>query len=228
MGVYRRGKVWWYKFNWKGETIRESTTQSNKRTPEQMQAARRTALAKAEVGIKRRERVPRLAEFAPRFTAAIETSCAEKPATVAFYKAKLKVLVNHFGGRRLDEIEEAEIEQYIQKRAGTKSRRRQPLSPASVNRELATLRRLLRLAQEWKILDRVPRIRLLRGEHQREFVLSHQQEILFLEAAEGRGDLRDVATVLIDAGLRIRECLTLEWTDVRLEPLKAHSTATLR
>jgi integrase len=218
MGVYRRGKVWWYKFNWKGETIRESTTQSNKRTAEQMQAARRTALAKAEVGIKRRERVPRLAEFAPRFAAAIETSCAEKPATVAFYKAKLKVLVNHFGGRRLDEIEEAEIEQYIQKRAGTKSRRRQPLSPASVNRELATLRRLLRLAQEWKILDRVPRIRLLRGEHQREFVLSHQQEILFLEAAEGRGDLRDVATVLIDAGLRIRECLTLEWTDVRLEP----------
>jgi len=30
--------------------------------------------------------------------------------------------------------------------------------------ELATLRRLLRLAQEWKVLARVPRIRLLRGE----------------------------------------------------------------
>lgn len=151
MAVYRRGKIWWYKFNWNGETVRESTKQSNKRVAEQMEAAKRTALAKAEVGIKKRERAPKLTEFAPKFTAAIETTCAEKPATVSFYKAKLKVLVKHLGNRRLDEIEEA----------------------ASVNRELATLRRLLRLAQEWKVLNRVPRIHLLRGEQQREFVLSH-------------------------------------------------------
>jgi hypothetical protein len=63
------------------------------------------------------------------------------------------------------------------------------MSPASVNRELATLRRLLRLAQEWKVLDRVPRIRLLRGERNREFVLSHRLEPTYLRgmpAAYGR------------------------------------------
>ena len=38
-----------------------------------------------------------------------------------------------------------------------------PCPPASVNRELATLRRMLRLAQEWKVIDRVPRIRMLEG-----------------------------------------------------------------
>jgi integrase len=230
MAVYKRGKIWWYKFNWNGETIRESTKQTNKRTAEQMEAAKRTALAKGEVGIKEKPKSPTLAEFAPRFTAAIETCCAEKPATVTFYKAKLKVLVKLLGGRRLDEIEEAEIEQYTQARANTKSRRKQPLSPASVNRELATLRRRLRLAHEWKILDRVPRIHLLRGEYQREFVLSHQQETLFLEVAAGRDDLRDVAMVLVDTGLRIRECLTLEWTDVRLEPAQGaqHGYVTVR
>ena len=170
MAVYKRGKIWWFKFNWNGEPIRETTKQSNKRVAEQMEAAKRTELAKAEVGIKKKERPPKLAEFAPRFTAAIETTCAEKPATVSFYKEKLKVLVKHLGNQRLDEIEECEIEQYAQMRASTRSRRKQPLSPASVNRELATLRRLLRLAQEWKVLDRVPRIHLLRGERQREFV----------------------------------------------------------
>jgi hypothetical protein len=46
-----------------------------------------------------------------------------------------------------------------QGRARQESRRKRPLSPASVNRELATLRRLLRLAHEWTILDRVLRIR---------------------------------------------------------------------
>ena len=55
-----------------------------------------------------------------------------------------------------------------------------PLSVATINRELATLRRLLRLAQEWKVIDRVPRIRLFRGEKNREFVLSYKQEALYL------------------------------------------------
>ena len=79
MAVYKRGRIWWYKFNWYGELIRESTKQSNKRVAEQIEAARKTSLAKGEVGIKEKPPSPTLAEFAPRFTAAIETLCAEKP-----------------------------------------------------------------------------------------------------------------------------------------------------
>ena len=39
--------------------------------------------------------------------------------------------------------------------------RRKNVCAATVNRELATLRRLLRLAPEWKEINRVPKIRLL-------------------------------------------------------------------
>lgn len=56
---------------------------------------------------------------------------------------------------------------------------------------------------------------MLRGEHQQEFVWTHEQENPFLAAAEAYGNLRYVAALLIE---RIRECLTLQWTDVRLEP----------
>jgi sulfite reductase beta subunit-like hemoprotein len=73
----------------------------------QIEAAKRTALSKGEVGIKEKKLTPTLSEFAPRFTAAIETTCAEKPATVSFYKAKLKVLVKRLGDKRLEKIEEA-------------------------------------------------------------------------------------------------------------------------
>ena len=34
MAVYKRGNVWWYKFTWNGEAIRESSKQSNKRIAE--------------------------------------------------------------------------------------------------------------------------------------------------------------------------------------------------
>ena len=61
--------------------------------------------------------------------------------------------------------------------------RRRSVSATSVNRELASLRRLLNAAKEWKVIKAVPKIKLLSGERQRDFVLSHQEEQPYLEAA---------------------------------------------
>jgi integrase len=220
MGVYKRGGVWWYKFKFDGESVRESTKQTNKRVAEQIEAAKKTALAKGEVGLFDKKHAPTLRAFAPQFTEAIETRCATKPATVQFYKDKLKCLVafNRLASARLDRIDEALIESYAQRRVRTISRRKKALSPASVNRELATLRRLLRLACDWKLISRVPRIRLLRGERNREFVLGYKLEKAYLDAL--KRPLRDIAVVLLDTGLRIGEVLSLEWPQVHLKPAK--------
>ncbi len=218
MAVYKRGGVWWYEFQFNGERVRESTKQGNRRVAEQMEAAKRTALAKGEVGIEDRRKTPTLRQFAPRFEKHIEATCAEKPQTVEFYRSKLRFLLAYepLAGARLDRIDEAAIEGYVQNRRRSKSRRNQQVSPATVNRELATLRRLLRLAHEWREIQRVPRIRLLRGERNREFILSHDLELAYLESLPPV--LADVATVLLDTGLRLGELLSLEWPQVHLEP----------
>ena len=230
MAVYKRGGMWWYKFKFDGESVRESTKQTNKRVAEQIEAAKKTALAKGEVGLFDKKHIPTLRAFAPQFTEAIETRCATKPATVRFYKDKLNRLLafNRLASARLDRIDEALIDSYAQRRVRTISRRKKVLSPASVNRELATLRRLLRLASDWKLISRVPRIRLLRGERNREFVLAHAKEKAYLEAL--KPPLRDVAALLLDTGLRIGEVLTLEWSDVKLKPAKdaKHGYVTIR
>jgi integrase len=183
-----------------------------------MEAARKTALAKGEVGIRDRGPIPTLREFAPRFEQAVDTLCAEKPATIAFYKEKLRRLLEYapFATSPLDAIDEGMIDAYKQHRSSEKSRYEKPLSPASINRELATLRRLLRLAQEWKILDRVPRIRMLKGERHREFVLTHKQEPVYLETCPQ--PLRDIALLILDTGVRPGEACELGWADVHLEP----------
>jgi integrase len=218
MAVYKRGGKWWYAFQFNGERIQESTKQHKKRVAEQMEAAHRTSLAKGEVGIRERKPVPTLNDFAPRFREAIATQCAEKPRTVEFYNQKLALLLKNdrLASAKLDAIEEAAIDAYKQTRARMDSRRKKLLSPASVNRELATLRRLLRMAHEWKVIQRVPRIRLLRGECNRQFVLSHRQEGLYLAALPHI--VRDVAEVLLDTGLRLGEALSLEWPQVHLDP----------
>src|SRR5215469_5243481 len=93
MAVYKRGKIWWYKFNWNGEPIRESTKQSNKRTAEQMEAAHKTSLAKGEVGIRDKKPVPTLKEFAEKdFLPFVRATKAEKPNTVRFYENSIENL----------------------------------------------------------------------------------------------------------------------------------------
>ena len=54
---------YWYKFMWNDEVIRRSSRQTNQNIARQMEASHRSALAKGEVGIRRRESVPTLADF---------------------------------------------------------------------------------------------------------------------------------------------------------------------
>src|ERR1700746_1875325 len=79
MAIYKRGKVYWYKFRWNGELIRESSKQSNDRVARQMEAAHRTSLAKGEVGIREKKPAPTLCEFCEkRFEPWIKSTTALK------------------------------------------------------------------------------------------------------------------------------------------------------
>ncbi len=66
------------------------------------------------------------------------------------------------------------------------------------------------------MIDRVPRVRLLSGERQREYILSRALEPNYLAACPE--PLADVAAVLLETGLRLGEALSLEWPQVRLDP----------
>lgn len=213
MSIFKRGSVYWYHFLFNGEHVQRSTKQGNPRVARQIEAAYKTALAKGEVGIEERKPVPTFKAFSERFMAHVEARHENKPQTVAFYAAKLSRLLEYApigGAARIDRIDEGLIEAYI-------VARRASVGPATVNRELATLRRMLRLAQEWKEIQRVPKIRLLTGERIREFVLSRQQESIYLGAAPQ--PLHDIAALMLETGLRIGEALRLEWTDVNIQPV---------
>src|SRR5205814_10073906 len=55
----------------------------------------------------------------------------------------------------------------------------------------------------------------LKGERNRDFVFSHQQQKIYLEAAPQ--PLKDVAILLLETGLRLGEALALKWTDIELD-----------
>ncbi|HZL66486.1 MAG TPA: site-specific integrase [Candidatus Limnocylindrales bacterium] len=221
MSIFKRGSVYWYHFLFNGEHIQESTKQGNPRTARQIEAAHRTRLAMGEVGIKEHKAAPLFLDFAKRFIAHVEARHENKPQTVQFYAAKLNRLLEYppIAGARLDHIDEGIIEGYV-------VARRASVGPATVNRELATLRRMLRLAHEWKEINRVPKVRLLNGERIRDFVLSRHIEEAYLAACAQ--PLADIALLVLEAGLRIGEALSLPWTDVVLDPLPGSRFGYLR
>lgn len=211
MSVFKRGKVYWYEFVFKGDRIRESTHQRNRRAASDIESAHRTALAKGDAGIFEKERAPTLTEFKDRIMAHWEVKHQAKPNTLKFYKEKLDRLLEFqpMASTPLDRIDEHLIERYVQKRCKT-------VKPGTVNRQLATLSVVLATARRWKVIDRLPLIERLAGEGRRDFILSWKDEPIYLEATPQ--PLRDIALLILGTGLRIGEAVNLRWCDVRLTP----------
>jgi integrase len=243
MCVYKRGNVWWYRFTWKAEAIRESTKQTNKRVAEQMEAAHKTSLAKGEVGLRDRQPAPTIRHFAEvDFLPSCRSGFGAKPNTLSYYERGVARLLEFapLADESFDTVRADHIAAYA------RSRQDGVRAIATINRELQVLRRMFRLATEWEKVTRIlPRVRLIPGEAHRDRVLTAAEAAAYLEAVQAigtelieayqraltglratvRGEepikpadpyrLRDAATILIDCALRPDECFRLRWENVR-------------
>jgi integrase len=118
----------------------------------------------------------------------------------------------------LVEITASRISEYRAKRlAVTRGQGAQPLSPAAVNRPLALLRHLLRLAcDEWEAIPAVPKIRLEKESQGRLRWLTPDEAAKLLEKcrAQNNPNLVDVAELALYTGMRQGELLGLTWDRV--------------
>jgi integrase len=218
MSIFKRGRTYWFNFIFHGERVQQSTRQRNPNVARQIESAYRTKLAKGEVGITERKPVPTFSVFEKRFREEMRARHAAKPKTVVYYENSLNRLLEFEPLRdlRLDRVDEELIASYVMKRKIAKKRNGKTIVVATVNRELEVLRRMLRLAQEWCIIDRAPKISRLPGEIQRERILDHGEEQFYLTAA--KQPLRDVANVILDTGMRPEEVFRMSWPNVHFQP----------
>jgi integrase len=94
-----------------------------------------------------------------------------------------------------------------------------PLSAASINRPLALLRHLLRIAhEEWEVLPGVPKVKLEKEPEGRIRWLEPDEETRLLTAcrASKNPHLAGIMTVALETGLRRGEVLGLTWDRVDL------------
>jgi hypothetical protein len=77
--------------------------------------------------------------------------------------------------------------------------------PATINRRMAALRRAMKLACKWKLINRVPTFTMLGGERKRTFIVTPAIHKAYLEAAPE--PLKTIEIFGMEDGLRLEEAL---------------------
>src|SRR5579864_5060497 len=116
MSVFKRGETYWFEFFKDGVRYQRTTKQRNYAAAVDIESAFRTALAKGDVGITERPKVPTLRAFKPTFSAWIDES-KKNARTREFYSINFAKLLAFpsLAGAPLDRIDEPLIEKFKSK-----------------------------------------------------------------------------------------------------------------
>jgi len=223
--IYKRGKAYWYNFRW---TIKNSDgTKESFRIVKSARARNRDDAKDAEDEHRRALRLgeihprdpwpqpstsapPIFRAFAKEFLQYAKTQT--KLGTVTFYEGCLERLLTFAA------IADAPLNGVTGDQASRYARHRQEVAKNSVvtiNGDLRTLRRVLKVAADWGRLDHAPIIHEMPQPKGRDRVLSFKEEALYL--AKGSANLRDATILAVDTGMRPNsELFPLRWADVDL------------
>jgi integrase len=200
--IYKRGNVYWTKFQHQGRMIYRSSGQTSRTKARQVEARLRSELALGHYGILRRKAVT-LAQF---ITSQIKPRIAAGDQFKWLRSSIPPILEHSIAVRDLADITTEHVADF------TNSRSKDGIAVSTVNRELRALRRILRLAVEWKVAEDTPRVRMSGPDAFRERIVTDTEFASYVLYAPPL--LADVATILNDTGLRPDELHRLGWEDI--------------
>jgi integrase len=210
MSVYKRGGIYWYDFWFQGERYRDSTGLSNRKAAGSVEAIRKAELAEGRAGIVNRPPCPPFEGFVTKeFLPWSEREHQAHPRTHQRYKVSAKPLREFLGKLKLDAVSSGHVEKF-------KLARGQIVSPAGVNRDMAALRVIMNLAIRHGYILRNPvaGVRFLAEGPGIMRTVSHEEEKRYL--AKANALLRDVASLMLQTGMRPEEVFTIRKENVHL------------
>lgn len=207
MGLVKRGSTWWMSFMYQGLQVRRSTGTADKRLAEAI-------LGKVKVLIVEGRFFEKPTEQQRTFTELMDRYISEHAARRANYRRELtsvKTLRTFFGNPTLDHVTPKRIVAYKNQRYTD------GVKPATINRELATLKKAFNLARrewEWCTDSPVCRVSMERENNTRDRWLTVDEQTRLFNAAGPR--LRELMLFAIHTGMRMGEILGLTWAGVDL------------
>ncbi len=205
MGLVKRGNVWWMSFTYEGRQIRRSTETSDKRLAEAI-------LGKVKVQIVEGKYFDKPREDAKTFSELMERYLREHASRRAHYRRYVNMVNNlkaFFGDPKLHHVTPKTIVAFKNKRYAD------GVMPATINRELAMLKKAFNLAcreWEWTRENPVCRVSMEREQNTRDRWLSEQEEGRLLAVAPAW--VGELVIFAANTGMRRGEILSLTWNGV--------------
>ena len=210
MSLYKRGDVWWYKFRFANQVIRESSKSESKTIAKDAERARRRQLEEGYNGIVRREKAQTFPIASKRWLDSRLAHVALK--TVDLYELAIDHLKKHFGALLLSDISAADIASYQGQRRGAGAAGR------TVNLEIAVLRAIMRKSKLWGAIS--DDVQMLKERRDVGRAITPEQEAALLKvASEPRycdSALYPIVVVALNTAMRSNEIKTLRWSQVDL------------
>jgi integrase len=212
MAVFRRGKIYWYHFEFQGRRIQESSGFQNKTAALRAEAKRKADLLDRRAGFTKAKLPPKFEEFVEQFLRWSEQQ--HRPKTHELHSGNCKTLKRFFRGKWLDEITQGMVEDFKLTRVREKrwgEREEIAVSGVTVNRALSTLRLIYNHAERCGFLvsNPVKHVTFFR-EAGRTRIISPEEEQAYLAATSQ--PLRDIARVMLDTGMRPEEVFRIDTT----------------
>jgi integrase len=208
LSLYKRGDIWWYKFQFKGLSIRESARTSNKAIAATRERERHAKLEDGSAG-RKRPSAPALFSVAVKKWLEIK-----RPHWSAnSYRIELKNVEHlgpHFDRMLLSDVSADDVSRYqgVRQKAGA--------SPKTINLEVGTLRSLMRKHKLWANVQDDVTLLKVREEAGRALSADEQHRILTACKVSRSRSLYPAVLLAVHSGIRNQELRLLRWRQIDL------------
>jgi len=206
MGLFKRGQVWWMRFTYQGQQIRQSTETDDKKL-----AQRIYYKVLGEIAEGKWFNIPVRKTFNELMDRYMDEHSKVKKRSWGRDLISLSHLRPFFGSHTLEEITPQIISQYKGLRYAEKAK------PATINRELTLAKHAFNLGmKEWEWCRENPfsKVKMEKENNLRDRWLTQEEEERLLKASPQW--LREIVVFALNTGMRQGEILDLTWKDVDL------------
>ena len=214
MAVFKCGRFFYYDFEFGGRRYHKSTRMTNQRAAEQVESVLKGELVQGRNGLRPYKQPPLFGEYVETFLKRIEKPLAQN--TVDLHNNSLKTLLKLFKSKFLDQITKSMVEDFKAARAKDlkKGSRTQLVSPATVNRELGTLKKILNMAVDDELITINParKVQPFPEEIPDVHILAFEEELKYLALASE--PLKSVAIIMLGQGMRPDEVFRMTYSNL--------------